>query len=158
MEKIVTVLLERYLMKPEYDAVAESLYHAALQLIGEWLRLTPTDPVIHGLVHTITVSFGNPEFQVTEALEATGYSLDHIRRRFQQAMGMTPIEYLKQVRLQYAKRLLRQRGRLHFPINEIALMCGYYDPAYFCRLFRKETGRSPSEYARGAADSGERVL
>lgn len=148
MEKIVSVLLERWLMNPKSDAVMDSLYDAVLQLIEEGVRQTPPDPVINHLIHIITVSYSNPEFHVTEALEATGYSKDHIRRRFQQATGMTPNEYLKDVRIRYAKRLLREKGKLHFPINEIALMCGYYDPAYFCRLFRKEVGKTPSEFTR----------
>ena len=33
---------------------------------------------------------------------------------------------------------------------EIAAMCGYYDPSYFSRVFKKETGQSPAEYAIGA--------
>jgi two-component system response regulator YesN len=35
-------------------------------------------------------------------------------------------------------------------IAEIAAMCGYYDPSYFSRVFKKETGQSPAEYAIGA--------
>ena len=32
---------------------------------------------------------------------------------------------------------------------EIAAMCGYYDAGYFSRVFKKETGQSPAEYAEG---------
>ena len=150
MEKILSVLLERYLItrSPEgiADGITDALYNILLQLIEEW-SANPFDPVVQQLVHTITVSYNDPEFRVTEALTATGYTVDHIRRRFSQATGKTPNEYLKDVRLWHAKRLLRQKEKLQLPINEIALMCGFYDVAYFCRCFHKEVGMRPSAFA-----------
>ena len=110
-------------------------------------RSCAPDHVIRQLIHTITVSYSDPDFHVTEALTATGYSKDHIRRQFHQFTGMTPNEYLTDIRIQYAKRLLRQKNKLRLPVSEIAWMCGFYDAAYFCRLFRKHVGVSPSEYS-----------
>lgn len=147
MEKILSVLLERYLLHQRTDEITEALYGVALQLIEEWTRDTAPDHVIRQLIHTITVSYSDPDFHVTEALTATGYSKDHIRRQFHQFTGMTPNEYLTDIRIQYAKRLLRQKNKLRLPVSEIAWMCGFYDAAYFCRLFRKHVGVSPSEYS-----------
>ena len=146
MENIMSILLARYLLNPKTDAVMEALYQVVLLLIEEWSHIAPPDPVIDGLIHTITTSYNNPEFQVTKALTAAGYSKDHLRRRFRQATGMTPNEYLKSVRIRYAKSLLLQKERLHLTIGDIALMCGYYDSAHFCRSFHKETGMTPSEF------------
>ena len=119
-----------------------------LQLIGEWTRDATPAPVIRQLIHTITVSYSDPDFRVTDALLATGYSKDHIRRLFHRFTGMTPNEYLTDIRIRYAKRLLRQKDTLRLPVNEVAWMCGFYDAAYFCRLFRKTVGVSPSAYSR----------
>ena len=145
-ESLMSILLSRYLGNSRTDAVTETLFEALLQLIEELCRKTQSDSVVDALIHAITTSYNNPEFQVTEALLATGYSKDHIRRRFQQATGMSPNAYLRDVRIRYAKRMLKQRDTLHLPIHEIALMCGYYDVAYFCRVFRRETGLTPTEY------------
>lgn len=152
-EGLLSLLLSRYLLQSRGDAVTQTLFEALLQLIEELRReaelsaSAPADPVVKELIRTITASYNNPEFQVTEALLATGYSKDHIRRRFQQCTGMSPTAYLRDVRLRYAKRLLGQRDTLHLPVHEIAAMCGYLDAAYFCRIFRRETGLSPMEYA-----------
>ncbi len=150
VERIFNILLARYLLNPNVDDVSATLFNVVLKLIEEWSQYTPPDPVVNGLIHTITTSYNNPEFQVTEALVSTGYSKDHLRRRFRQVTGMTPNTYLKSVRIRYAKSLLLQKERLHLPINEIALMCGYYDVAYFCRIFRKETGMTPSEFVQSS--------
>ena len=154
-ESLMSILLSRYLGNSRTDAVTETLFDALLQLIEELRRKTQSDPVVDALIHTITTSYNNPEFQVTEALLATGYSKDHIRRRFQQVTGMSPNAYLRNVRVRYAKRLLKQRDTLHLPIHEIALMCGYYDVAYFCRVFRRETNLTPMEYADRAKNPTE---
>ncbi|MBQ1492287.1 MAG: AraC family transcriptional regulator [Blautia sp.] len=146
-EGLMSILLARYLTSARVDAVTETLFDALLQHLGQLHQRKPSDPVVNELIATITASYNNPEFQVTEALLSTGYSKDHIRRRFYQETGMTPGAYLRNVRMDYAKKMLRQRDMLHLPVKEIALLCGYYDVAYFCRLFHKETGLTPTEYA-----------
>jgi AraC-like DNA-binding protein len=146
-ESLMSVLLVRYLTEPRSSVVTKTLFDALLELIGELARKEESDPVVDALIHAITSSYNNPEFQVTDALLSTGYSKDHIRRRFRQFTGLTPNAYLRAVRLRYARRLLKQQDTLHLPIHEIALMCGYYDVAYFCRIFRRETGSTPTEYA-----------
>jgi len=35
-----------------------------------------------------------------------------------------------------------------FPVREVALLSGYYDPDYFCRLFRAQTGMTPTAYQK----------
>ena len=145
-ENLMSLLLARYLVQSGVDDVTETLFSALLQLIRKLQQDSFSDPVVNALIHTIAVSYNDPDFQVTDALIATGYSKDHIRRRFLRSTGMTPTHYLRSVRVRYAAQLLKQRDTLHLPIHEIALMCGYYDVAYFCRIFRRETGMTPTEY------------
>ena len=147
MMNLLSILLSRYLIQKETDAVTETMYNAVLQMIEESAALPPIHPVVSQVIQSITASYSDPDFQVTEALTATGYSKDHLRRCFQQATGMTPHEYLTDIRIRYAKRLLIQK----MPISEAALLCGYYDPDYFCRLFRARTGMSPTAYRKNHA-------
>ena len=151
LTNVMSILLSRYLMRQEEDQVMSTLYYAILQMIEERTQVIPVNPVISRVIQAITASYSDPDFQVTEALVQTGYSKDHLRRCFQQATGMTPHAYLKDIRIRYAKRLLRQKEKLRFPVSEISLLCGYYDPDYFCRLFHRETGMTPKEYQRRCA-------
>lgn len=66
-------------------------------------------------------------------------------RAFTQATGHAPIDYLLQLRLRHAARLLRTTDQ---SITEIAFAVGFGDSNYFARQFRGRMGCSPSDYRR----------
>lgn len=79
-----------------------------------------------------------------------GVSPSYVSRLFQRELGLSPWEYLAQVRIDRARTLLLAPEARS--ITEIALRVGFSDPAYFTRTFRRYTGHSPLAYraARGA--------
>ena len=72
-------------------------------------------------------------------------SRTHLLRVFRQATGKPPIDYLIGLRVEAAKRLLRQSA---LNMTEIAHQCGFGDSNYFARQFRQATGRTPTVYRR----------
>jgi transcriptional regulator GlxA family with amidase domain len=68
-----------------------------------------------------------------------------LKRRFRAATGSTLIEYVQNLRIEHAKRLLEE-ARL--PVDEISAAAGYEDASFFRRLFKRRTGLSPSDYRR----------
>lgn len=80
---------------------------------------------------------------VSDMAAAAGYSQYHFTRLFKQSQGMSPALFLKQLRLKHAERLLQTEL---MSINEIAFHCGFDDPSYFCKIFKKEYKYSPGEY------------
>ncbi len=66
-------------------------------------------------------------------------------RCFHQLLGTTPIQYLKNYRLEKAAQLLRTTTKT---AKEIALECGFNDISYFTRSFREKMGCTPGEYRR----------
>ncbi|WP_018126073.1 helix-turn-helix domain-containing protein [Desulfovibrio oxyclinae] len=75
----------------------------------------------------------------------TGLSRYHLLRTFRQCVGIPPHRYHTQIRLEQAKFLLR-RGH---PIAEAALQSGFSDQSHFANTFRRYTGATPRQYARG---------
>ncbi len=67
------------------------------------------------------------------------------KRRFQQATGMSPLEYVHTLRLEEAKHLLETGTQ---PIEAIANEVGYEDAGFFGRLFRRSVTLSPAQYRK----------
>jgi transcriptional regulator GlxA family with amidase domain len=68
-----------------------------------------------------------------------------LKRRFKQATSTTLIEYLQNLRIEEAKRLL-ESGKA--AVDEISFAVGYEDPSFFRRLFKRCTSLTPSQYRR----------
>ncbi|OPA75103.1 hypothetical protein BVG16_21060 [Paenibacillus selenitireducens] len=66
-----------------------------------------------------------------------------LTRRFRKAFGVTPSEFLNEVRLTRARHLLEGTT---LKLDEIAAQCGYENGFYLSRVFSKNTGMPPSVY------------
>lgn len=74
-------------------------------------------------------------------------SREYISRRFKREFGENVFDYLTNVRLERAKRLLLDS---EITVVRIAELVGYQDEKYFSRVFKKSTGCTPNEFRRGA--------
>ena len=83
---------------------------------------------------------------VDEYARVAGISKYHFIRRFSAYTGMTPIEYVTELRIKRAKELLSGD---ELSVGECAEILGYSDRFYFCRVFKKHTGLSPAQFRRG---------
>jgi YesN/AraC family two-component response regulator len=70
-------------------------------------------------------------------------SASYLSRIFKKYIGRTFIEYLTEFRIEKAKELLKNTDLKNYAVAE---MVGYTDPHYFCNLFKRITGLTPSEY------------
>ena len=79
----------------------------------------------------------------SELTKTVNVSYPKLYKDFIKEFGIPPIEYVNQRRLGKAQLLLENS---QMSIKEIALYCGFTDPLYFSRYFKKHIGFSPSEY------------
>ena len=70
-----------------------------------------------------------------------GYSL--FRKAFRKYIGMSPAQYHLELRINEASHLLRTTT---LPVATIGIRVGFESAGYFCRIFKKKTGQSPSEH------------
>jgi len=82
-------------------------------------------------------------FSLAEPARRVGMSMRNFVRRFKQATGDSPLNYLQKLRIAAAKRLLEAD---HRTVQEISDAVGYQDAAFFRNLFQRHTGVSPSVY------------
>src|SRR5262249_10099957 len=87
----------------------------------------------------------NLEYDLTlaEIAEMAELSPFHFARSFKQATGSTPIQFLMQRRVDFAKRLLVES---EFQIVEFGLRAGFKNQSHFTTLFRKVTSMPPKAY------------
>lgn len=64
---------------------------------------------------------------------------------FRRDCGESVMEYLTRIRMERARELLERTDQR---VGEIAVLCGYSDQNYFCRLFKRYYGKSPREIRR----------
>lgn len=143
--KLLRVLHSTY-YENRYPSVCDSLFDALMGLLRPALEHPRQSKYVQQLRSTIIQEFGNADFQLQKVMEHIPINADYLRRQFKQALGMTPHEYLTQLRMEYAKHLLTDDRGQNMDISEIAYRAGYYDPLYFSRAFRKYTGTAPSKW------------
>jgi len=76
------------------------------------------------------------------------FHYDYLRKLFKKEVGVSPLEYLTELRMKSAETLLTAMWTNEYSITEIAQMCGFADSLYFSRVFKKHFGCAPSNYAQ----------
>lgn len=100
------------------------------------------DPVIARCQQWAALNYTH-EAPVAQMVQLSQLAERTFKRRFAQATGMAPLEYVHHVRLEEAKQLL-ETGET--PVEAIAVDVGYSDSSFFGRLFRRKVGLSPAQY------------
>ena len=80
-------------------------------------------------------------------LRSLPFSYDYLRKLFQKELGVTPHRYLMDKRLKLAVELLTNDANAGArTIGDIAPLCGFHDPLYFSKIFKKQYGVAPRYY------------
>lgn len=85
------------------------------------------------------------EIRIAELAKMCGYSLSHFRKVFREETGMSPLDYMTNLRLNMASILLRTRER---HVSDIAVETGFTSLSSFNRSFRKKYGIPPTEWRK----------
>ena len=99
--------------------------------------------VIRDVINDMEANYMDGLYSLNAAADHLGLSPAYLSKIFPQKMGKTFTEYLSEIRIDEAKRLLRESEN---DILEISRACGFNSANYFCRVFKKLTGISPSDY------------
>ncbi len=117
-----------------------------LQALPSAVRADAGSPLVEAAVAII-----QEEFPFLEGVEELAGRLEvsaaHLGRVFTRKIGISPGKYITRVRVEYAKLLLRDPDTT---IAYVAEASGFANANYFAKVFRRETGLSPTEYLAGA--------
>jgi len=128
--------------EPTARPLAQALLHGCLELLDEPHPQGKANRSFHAICLYLQENF---HFPLTRASVARhfGLSPNHVSRLFRAQGLMKFADYLTWVRLDRAKFLLRNHP---WSVAEIAGKCGFSDPAYFNRVFRRRVKLTPGRY------------
>lgn len=105
--------------------------------------LEPADrQFVERLRQTIVQHIADASFGIVDLAGSVFLSERQFRRKLTALTGMSPIDFVRQVRLLHAKKLIEQQT--YETIAEVAAASGFNNPAYFARLFKKLFGFAPN--------------
>lgn len=85
----------------------------------------------------------DPDLNVNALADISDIHHKQLYRKVKQLTGMTPVEYIKSIRLKKAAMLLAQKK---FTVAEVMYMVGYSNHSYFSKCFHSEFGKTPKQY------------
>lgn len=127
-------------------SVLRAEYHT-LRLISKIATAKPATSEIHMMkrvTDNMEHSFAS-EYNATLYADMLGISVSRFNHLFKECIGVSPYAYFVRLRIINACNLLEDTN---LKIKEIADRCGYKDPLYFTQAFKKETGKTPSDYRK----------
>jgi AraC-like DNA-binding protein len=119
--------------------------------LAAFRSVSAPSPIVVEIELAIRSRYTDPAFELEAYLRSLPFNYDYLRKLFQREMSITPHQYLNNLRLHTAAEALLNAEGASGSVTDIARMCGFREPLYFSRMFKKKYGLSPTYYAASAA-------
>jgi len=93
----------------------------------------------------VETNISEGDFGVVQLADALAVSKSSLYRKMKVATGLSPIEFIRNIRLKHGSQLLKNRS---ISVAEVAYECGFSNPKYFAICFKDEFGVTPKEYQK----------
>ena len=118
------------------------LHTLSLLCINEEEDTPDTDTPFSLILDYIDEHFSDPALSLYRLTVQFSYTEKYLSALFKKNMRIGFSEYLNNLRIQNANLLIERHAG---SVTEIAYACGFRDPSYFSRIYKKKTGISPSQ-------------
>lgn len=95
------------------------------------------------IARIIEENISDPDLNVNTLSEKSGIPTKQLYRLIKKYLDISPLDYIRSVRLQKAAVLLSQH---RFTVSEVSYMVGFKTPSYFAKCFQNQYGVKPSQY------------
>ncbi|MBP5667821.1 MAG: response regulator [Salinivirgaceae bacterium] len=135
--RLKTLVRNRQLTKSK---IINSLSHGTPVELGN----KQNDDFVQKLHITVKENMGNSDFDKEQFAAAMNVSSSLLYKKIKALTDLSPTDFIKTARLEYAQQLLKSQ---RYNITEISEMCGFASAAYFSTVFKKQYGVAPSDYS-----------
>ncbi len=111
----------------------------------EFSTVSNMDYAVNKVIRYINENFDNKDLNFNYIVDKLKFNRSYLSREFKRRMGQNPSEYIFNIRIENAKKLLKTKK---YTLEEVAQKVGYSDKGYFGQVFKKATGVTPLKYAR----------
>ena len=134
--------------KSGYYPRAMSIFYKIIELVVKQTNEQTHSPHYEKIRHAVEYMMKNyrsSDLSVQGLCKRCDISDTYFRKCFLDEFHVTPNKYLTKLRIDYAKDLLESG---HYSIEQVAERSGFIEPKYFCTVFKKVVGKTPSEYKK----------
>ena len=114
---------------------------------------TPDEKFLRSVYEQLMLNLDKPDFSVADLADMLNMSRSLIYKKIKMLTGLSPVEYVRSLRMQEAAKLLRTH---QYKIFEVVYMVGFSDLKYFRQCFSKEFGMPPSAFMKQGDASVEK--
>lgn len=108
---------------------------------------TQYNPVVKQCIEHILANIDDEELNVNTLGASLGMGRNRLQKEIKTATGMTPVEFIRSIRLHEAYKMMQGK---QYNISEIAYKTGFNNLSYFSRSFKAQFGYAPSEISTGS--------
>ena len=139
------------------DGLLLAYGHLLVGYIHAFLDSPIHSPIVEEIRINIVQNFSECRYELDQFLRSLPFSYDYLRKLFKKEMGVTPHQYLCNKRLNTAAELLGAAFNDSDNIAEVARACGFNEPLYFSRMFKKKFGVAPTYYRSSKQQAVKRL-
>ncbi len=120
-------------------------------LIAAYSAPNGYSPAVQAVLDDLEKHIGDATYSLEGFIRSLPLNYDYVRKLFKKEVGVTPHDYLTRARMLRAKTILLSgvtNRYSDYSVTQIAEACGYSEPLYFSRVFKKYYGVAPSYYTK----------
>ncbi len=133
----------RDIHKREDEFYSARIYSLVYSIFDRLISTDNNDEVYLKFKEYIIKNISSPDMTVSEIAKYMGFSEVHFRRLFHSRFGMSPSEYITDLKINIASNMLSSTS---LSIGKIAEKCGFSYSYYFTKVFKSKKGITPSQY------------
>ena len=144
------VLLARIDQLIAQQSKRQKQFRNSLEISFEEITTTSLDEkLMQKALDSVKKNMDNPDYSIADLSEDVGMSRTQLNRKLQSIVNMTPLQFIRSVRLKRAGQLLRTTK---LGVSEIADLTGFNTIKYFNQHFKEEFGMTPTQFREEGAN------
>lgn len=148
---------QEFLKRGNGEAVLQAFGNLLIAYVNFYADKPKYSPAVQIVREDILKNVSNAGYALDDFIKKLPLNYDYVRKLFRKEVGATPREYLEGLRMELAANILSSgisNKYSKYSVSQVAEACGFAEPLYFSRVFKKRYGVSPALFKQGLDGEG----